>query len=163
MRTTMGLRRCRPRVGSRGGGVRGRWSQLAVDGRGHRTDRRSMVAGTEPESGDPIELLQGTCGDPTFATPESIDGAEAAVPAINPARGINGRPVELRACNSGLDANMSAPCMQEAIDFGGIAFVSSHSVHGTQVFCGLRQREFPGWGNVSGKVPRRVFAGRDLT
>jgi len=77
-------------------------------------------------SGDPIRLLVIADGEDTpVHIPVLMDGATAAVAAINEAGGVNGRPIELDECDSRLDPNAAADCARQAASGGYAAIVGS--------------------------------------
>lgn len=91
------------------------------------TDGEDTTA-TEPDAptGEEIVLMSiAVRSNPAFSEPEMFDGARAAVAAINADGGLNGHPLRLIECDSNLDPNQEQACVDQAIDEGVSAIVSS--------------------------------------
>lgn len=72
-------------------------------------------------SGEPIKIM--TIGPLTGTTqlPGLEDGAQAAAKAINDAGGVNGRPIEIIACDDRYDPNRTQACARQAVSEGVVA------------------------------------------
>lgn len=85
--------------------------------------------GSGDGTGEPIVIgsIQ-TDESPAAGFPEITEGAEACFEAINATGGINGRPIEFKACNDSADAVQGEKCARDLIDakavavLGGICF-----------------------------------------
>src|SRR5688500_17904726 len=78
-------------------------------------------------TGEPIKLgMIGVLSGPAF-NPGRVEGAKAAAKAINDAGGIDGRPIEIVACDSGLSTvkpTGAIDCATDAIKAGVLASVA---------------------------------------
>jgi len=83
---------------------------------------------------DTIRILQlAPYQSQNVSLPFMQTSAEAAVAAVNDAGGINGKKLELIACNEKYDPNESVKCAQEAVREKAAAVVGSLSSAGGQV------------------------------
>lgn len=91
----------------------------------------SVAAGSQ----QPIKLMvMGQLQASSFSFPDMANGAEAAADAINAAGGIDGRKVEITACNDGSDPNMAAECARQAVSGQFTALVGGVSLYYNDVF-----------------------------
>lgn len=76
--------------------------------------------------GAPIKVMLIRDGEGTPVNiPQIMDGAKAALNAINNSGGITGRPLVVDECNSRLDPNAAADCARRAVSGGYVAIVGS--------------------------------------
>ncbi|HMG42062.1 MAG TPA: ABC transporter substrate-binding protein [Acidimicrobiales bacterium] len=91
----------------------------------------SAGAGDGGLTGEPIVL--GLISDGELASPPSpnlptaLAGAEAAAEVINADGGVNGRPIEIRECDTRADLNAASQCARELVGDGAVALVSAAS------------------------------------
>jgi ABC-type branched-subunit amino acid transport system substrate-binding protein len=79
-----------------------------------------------PASKTPVKVMQmASYNNPGFSDPESAAAAKAAAAMINANGGIGGHPIDLLTCDTDIDPNLSADCVQSAIDDKVIAVVGS--------------------------------------
>jgi len=79
-------------------------------------------------SGDPVKLMVlGSFEGQGLDFTDIPDAAKAAAAALNKQDGINGHPVKILVCNTGIDPNKSAECARDAVDEGAIAIVGAFS------------------------------------
>ncbi len=140
---------------------------LAVVGCGSSSDDAATGAktsgATAPKTtaaqpgGAPIKLTiisqttqQGGVGEPEVAA-----AARARVEAINAAGGIQGRPVELTACDSKQDPNATRACARQAVADGSVAVVGTTTTTEASVFPVLEQAHVP----AIGTTPMTAAAG----
>lgn len=78
--------------------------------------------GSGDGSGEPIVIgMIQTDESPAAGFPEITDGAKACFEAINATGGVNGRPIEFRACNDAADPVEGEACARDLIDAGAVA------------------------------------------
>jgi len=71
-------------------------------------------------------MIVGIENNPIYSAPESFQGAEAAVDAINASGGVNGHKLILITCNNQLNPNAEAACISEAASDNVSALVGSY-------------------------------------
>ena len=82
-------------------------------------------------SGDPIKLMWiGAITGPANRAADVLAGPQTAVTAINAAGGINGRPLELIACDDAFDANKGSACARRAVAEKVVALVGEDTSTG---------------------------------
>jgi ABC-type branched-subunit amino acid transport system substrate-binding protein len=102
----------------------------ACSGSGADTPSDSAAPDTSPIKLMVIESMTGAVGiDQTAPL-----GAEAAAEAINAAGGVNGRDIEVIACDTASDPNKASECARAAIDDGVAAVVGSFDPINSSVF-----------------------------
>jgi ABC-type branched-subunit amino acid transport system substrate-binding protein len=79
-------------------------------------------------------MVMGQLQAAAFAFPDMEDGAKAAAKAINDAGGIQGRQLEVTACNDGGDPNQAAACGRRAVTEGFDALVGGVSLYYNNLF-----------------------------
>ncbi len=95
-------------------------------------------------TGDPLKVMTLAPVDTAaINTPEIITAAEAATITINNAGGINGRKVELIACNDGNDPNTAGECARKAVSEGAVAMVGGFTTNGTAIVPVLEKAGIP--------------------
>lgn len=78
-------------------------------------------SGSGSSSGAIKIMVTGTLSSPNLSYPQQQAGAEAAAKAINASGGVDGRQIEIEACNDGLDPNKAIACAQKAKQDGVVA------------------------------------------
>jgi len=77
-------------------------------------------------SGDPVKLMvMGSFEGSGLDFNDIPDAAKAAAAALNKKDGINGQPVKIIVCNTGIDPNKPLECAREAVDEGVVAIVGA--------------------------------------
>jgi branched-chain amino acid transport system substrate-binding protein len=75
-------------------------------------------------SGEPVKLMvMGSFEGQGLDFNDIPDAAKAAAAALNKKDGINGHPVKIIVCNSGIDPNKPEECARQAVDEGVVALV----------------------------------------
>jgi branched-chain amino acid transport system substrate-binding protein len=111
------------------------------------TDAASNGAGSSTSSaaaatGSAIKLMiVGIENNPIYSAPESFEGAQAAVDAINAAGGVNGHKLTLITCNNELDPNAEEACISEAASDHVSALVGSYFNFGD--FAPIQKAQIP--------------------
>lgn len=104
--------------------------------------------------GDPIKIMvYGPFDAKGFSLPGAKTGPEAAVKKVNDAGGINGRKLELIACNDDNDPNKAAGCARQAVEEKVVAAVGGLTQFEAQVVPVLEKAGIP----VVGAVPLSNF------
>lgn len=86
-------------------------------------------------TGEPIKVLtQYTTGTTSTNSDEIKVAAEAAAEYINTSGGINGRPIEVVACNGKYEQNASVACVQDGISQGIVAEAGGETNYGDAAF-----------------------------
>ncbi|MDT2006136.1 ABC transporter substrate-binding protein [Rhodococcus opacus] len=83
-------------------------------------------------SGDPIKI--GTInplGTTAQNSPDAVAAIRAAAAGINASGGVNGRPIEIVACNEGYDPNKATACAREMVSENVVATVRDFSINNT--------------------------------
>lgn len=77
-------------------------------------------------SGEPVVIMVlGSFSGQGLDFTDIPDAAKAAAAALNKQDGINGRPVKVVACDSGIDPNKDAECARQAVDEEMVAVVGA--------------------------------------
>lgn len=100
--------------------------------------------GDEAEDGEtngtPIRIATiATLEAEALAFPQTADGAQARVDAINEAGGINGRPLELTVCNDNDNPDEASVCVRDAVSDGAVAVIGGLTQQGDAITSGLEQ------------------------
>ncbi len=109
---------------------------------------------TGPElTGPPVKIM--TLGEFSagIAVPDLLEGAQAAVEAVNRDGGVlNGSPLELVDCDTMDDPNTAAECGRQAVDEGVVAIAGMLSVQQDQFYPLFEENQIP----VVGDIPSGV-------
>ncbi len=118
--------------------------------------------GGQPEE---IDFTAGLTGEPikvghiveasntAIANPDIVQGAQAAALLVNQNGGIQGRPVEIVACDTTNDPNTAAECGRQMVDEGVVALTGVLSVHADQFMPLMEQEQIPSIAHVPAGVP----------
>lgn len=107
-------------------------------------DGGSGTAGGGSAGGGTIKLMAlGPIEAPGFSVPSIPVGARAAVNEINKAGGIDGKQLELIACNDRNDPNEAIGCARRAIDEGVAAIVGGYTQFEPQIIPLLERAGIP--------------------
>jgi len=101
---------------------------VAVTGSTLGRDNEASGATRAPIPITTIVDLSGPAVGSSFKT--SVNGATAAVQAVNAAGGINGRPLKLTVCDSKTDPNAGAQCARDAAKSNAAAVVGQLQLGG---------------------------------
>jgi ABC-type branched-subunit amino acid transport system substrate-binding protein len=84
---------------------------------------------TQVPSGAPIKIavINDATQQGGLGRPEIPAAAEARVEAVNAAGGIDGRPLELIACDAKQDPNAARACARQVVEEGAVAVVGSQT------------------------------------
>ncbi len=93
-------------------------------------------------SGEPIKLMSMTVVSPELDASEIQESAETRAEMINEEGGINGRPVEIKVCNTKLDPNVTVQCARQAASEGVASVVGGLSFF-PQIYPILEQAKIP--------------------
>jgi ABC-type branched-subunit amino acid transport system substrate-binding protein len=85
---------------------------------------------------------------PGFAFPESETVVKAAAADLNKQGGINGRPIEIEACNDQGDQNAAAACARQAVSDKVVAVLGLFTLYGDAVLPVLESAKIPYVGNT---------------
>jgi branched-chain amino acid transport system substrate-binding protein len=101
----------------------------------------SGTANTAAGSTINIGVIAGLTGPTTF--PEGVDGAKAAVAAVNKAGGINGHKLNLIVCDSQGNPNVGAECANQMVSSHVLYVDTDHSNEGDSYMPVLRSAGIP--------------------
>ncbi len=105
-------------------------------------------------TGEPVKVGTIYEGSNTvLANPEIPDGAMAGALLVNQNGGIDGRPVEIVACDTADDPNQAAECGRQMVDEGVVALTGVLSVHASEFMPLMEQEQIPSIAHVSAGVP----------
>lgn len=104
----------------------------SADDADEETDETEEVTEGPPVSGEPFTIgVIYTAGVSGIDLPDLVAGAEAAAEYINTELGgIDGRPVEILACNDDGDVAENVACAQEFVDAGVLAVTGLNPLWG---------------------------------
>ncbi|MFC9557501.1 ABC transporter substrate-binding protein [Rhodococcus sp. NPDC056960] len=91
----------------------------------------SMSACGDSKAGAEGEIVVGTIQPLTsqiYSNPNSRDGLQAAIDAINAEGGISGKKVRVQECDSNYDANKELSCVRDLIDADVSAIVAPYII-----------------------------------
>jgi ABC-type branched-subunit amino acid transport system substrate-binding protein len=95
-------------------------------------------------SGSPVKIMVfGSFTQPPFPLEQIKVAAEAAVAHVNKAGGVNGRQIDLIACDDQMSANGAAACGREAVQDQVTAVVGAFTLFGDNIMPLLEQAKIP--------------------
>jgi ABC-type branched-subunit amino acid transport system substrate-binding protein len=95
-------------------------------------------------SGNPVKIMVfGSFTQPPFPLEQIKVAAEAAVAHVNKAGGVNGRQIDLIACDDQMSANGAAACGREAVQDQVTAVVGAFTLFGDNIMPLLEQAKIP--------------------
>lgn len=161
----MRLRWCDRARGFRLVAVLGVVALLAVACNGDDDDGGGDGADGGEEQPEEIDFTAGLTGEPVkvgtiyegsntvLANPEIPDGAMAGALFVNENGGIDGRPVEIVACDTGDDPNAAAECGRQMVEEGVVALTGVLSVHASEFMPLMEAEQIPSMAHVPAGVP----------
>jgi ABC-type branched-subunit amino acid transport system substrate-binding protein len=105
-------------------------------------------AGASKPAGAPLKLMAIYEGVGAVTNPEVPDGARAAAKAINAKGGIDGRPVQIIACDTKSDPTIATSCGRRAVSDGVVGVVGTVTLYGDRFMPLLAQHEIASIGLI---------------
>lgn len=89
-----------------------------------------------PPTGEPIKIMTLGAFQTTAGTsnPEWPAAVQARAAAVNRAGGIQGRPLHVIECNTGIDPNKQQQCARQAVDEKVVAVIGTQATQGQAVY-----------------------------
>src|ERR1700733_3672081 len=104
----------------------------------------SVSRAPSASSGSPVKIMVfGSFTQPPFPLEQIKVAAEAAVAHVNKAGGVNGRQIDLIACDDQMSANGAAACGREAVEDQVTAVVGAFTLFGDNIMPRLEQAKIP--------------------
>ncbi len=123
-------------------------------GNGDGEEQPEEIDFTAGLTGEPVKVGTIYEGSNTvLANVEIPDGAMAGALFVNQNGGIDGRPVEIVACDTGDDPNAAAECGRQMVDEGVVALTGVLSVHATEFMPLMEEEQIPSIAHVPAGVP----------
>ncbi len=106
------------------------------------------AAGASKPTGAPLKLMVVYEGSGAVANPEIPEGARAAAKAINAKGGINGRLVQIVACDTKSDPTIATGCGRRAVSDGVVGIVGTVTLYGDRFMPLLAQHKIASIGLI---------------
>ena len=132
---------------------------------GNDDDAGGGDGGEETEEPEEIDFSAGLSGEPVkvgtiyegsntvLANVEIPDGALTGALFVNENGGIDGRPVEIVACDTGNDPNQAADCGRQMVEEGVVALTGVLSVHASEFMPLMEAEQIPSIAHVPAGGP----------